>query len=145
MEQKLWLGPENNLNNFEKSLTAYTNDKPRPIVHSQSEYQVVGKNALSHRQSEILTENCKNCRENNCSQHALHRSVVTIRSNTNKSKQFKQQHLGKQGRAFQEARHKSLYLEASQNSPEQRLKTANSDYLLNSETLYRDDLRKSSR
>lgn len=157
MEQKLWLGPEDdNLDNFEKSLTAYTNDKQRPIVHSQSEYQDVSSHhlrktnvkrlsALSQKQADSKNETCKNCNENtNCSQHPLRRSVVTIRSNTNKSKQFKQQ-LGNQARGFQDAKHKSLYLEGAQYSPESKLKATNSDYFLNSETLYRDDLRKSSR
>lgn len=81
----------------------------------------------------------------------MRRSVVTIRNNTNKSKQFKQQTANYQQRPqvqrdWLDSKHRSLYVkpsdyECAADMP--GLKSTTSDYLLNSETLYRNEIRKS--
>lgn len=85
-------------------------------------------------------------------QPQLRRSVVTIRNNTNKSKQFKNTgnniyQAGQQPpRNYIDNRHKSMFINSSNYVTEcepEAIKSANSDYLLNSETLYRNEIRKS--
>ncbi len=84
------------------------------------------------------------------SQVPLRRNVVTIKNNTNKSTQFKSHGIGNyqnQSRDWLDSKHKSLYAKASDYVTEcepimSPIKT-NSDYILNSETIYRNQLRKS--
>ncbi len=81
-------------------------------------------------------------------QPQLRRSVVTIRNNNTKSKQFKNTGAVCQSepRGWANDRHKSLFIKGPDYVTECEpapVRSAGSDYLLNSETLYRDEIRKS--
>lgn len=120
--------------------------RSKSTVHS-SEYQ-----QMDRQNYESVGRNVDANDEVDGTQPQLRRSVVTIRNNTNKSKQFKNtgnniyQAGQQQPRNYIDNRHKSMFINSSDYVTEcepEAIKSANSDYLLNSETLYRNEIRKS--
>lgn len=124
-----------------------------PANYRQPNYESVYTAAAKRSANDY--QNPPNNSDNDPSVPALRRSVVTIRNNTNKSLQFKHtannnisQANYQDRRDVLDAKHKSLFVQGSEYTadcgPERNpIKTTASDYLLNSETLYRNEIRKS--
>ncbi len=123
--------------------------RSKPTIQSMDYQQVDPEHRQQPDYETVLANKQANSR-GLPSQVPLRRNVVTIKNNTNKSTQFKSNGTGNyqnQSRDWLDSKHKSLYVKGSDYVTEcepimSPIKT-NSDYILNSETIYRNQLRKS--
>lgn len=119
--------------------------KPEQVQRFEnlSDYQQIEK-------QKVENNNIYGTALNDPSQPAIRRSVVTIRDNTNKSLKFKADgasNYRNQPRDWIDSKHRSLYVKNSDYDTHcesmNPIKPTASDYLLNSETLYRKQIRNS--